>query len=143
MPQSVVDVAKAPVIAYNEKDWNAVRAAVAPGFVYDEVATQRKVQGIEDVLAVWRGWAAAIPDSKATFHSAVASGNTMILEVTWRGTHTGPLQTPSGEIPPTGKPIEIRSCQVVEIADERVQAMRQYFDMMTLMQQLGVAASGV
>ena len=40
--QSLIDAAKAPIIAYNDKDWKAVKAAVAPGFLYDEVATQRK-----------------------------------------------------------------------------------------------------
>ena len=141
MPQpSIIDVAKAPVIAYNEKDWNAVKAAVAPGFVYDEVATNRKPQGVDDVLAVWRGWATAIPDSKATFHTASAAGNTVVLEVTWQGTHTGPLQTPGGEIAPTGRKIAIRACQVIEVANEKAQVMRQYFDMATLMQQLGVAS---
>jgi len=65
MPQpSLVDIAKAPILAYNDKNWDAVRAAVSPTFVYDEVATQRKVQGVNDVLGVWRGWAAAFPDSK-------------------------------------------------------------------------------
>lgn len=141
MPQpSIIDIAKAPVIAYNEKDWNAVRAAVAPSFVYDEVATNRKPQGVNDVLAVWRGWATAIPDSKATFHTASASGNTVVLEVTWHGTHTGPLQMPGGDIAPTSRKIALRACQVIEVANDKVQVMRQYFDMATLMQQLGVAS---
>jgi len=139
-PQSAIDIAKAPIVAYNEKNWDAVRAAVAPGFVYDEVGTQRKFQGVNDVLAAWRAWASAIPDSKATFHSALVSGNTVVLEVTWRGTHTGPLRTPGGEIASTGRKIEIRACQVVEVADDRAQVMRHYFDMATLLQQLGVAS---
>lgn len=143
MPQqSLVDIAKAPIVAYNEKNWDAVKAAVAPGFVYDEVATQRRVQGIDDVLEAWRGWAKALPDSRATFHGSSTSGNTVVLEVTWRGTQTGPLQTATGQIPPTGKKIDIRACQVVEVADGKVTTMRHYFDMMTMLQQLG-AVSGV
>ena len=138
--QSLIDIAKAPIIAYNEKNWDAVKASVTSGFVYDEVATQRRVQGINDFLAAWRGWATAIPDSKATFHSALVSGNTVVLEVTWRGTQTGPLQTPHGEIAPTGKKIDIRACQVIEIAGDKPQAMRHYFDMATLLSQLGVAS---
>jgi len=138
--QSIIDMAKAPIIAYNEKNWDAVKASVTSGFVYDEVGTQRRVQGINDFLAAWCGWAAALPDSKATFHSALVSGNTVVLEVTWRGTHTGPLQTPHGEIAPTGKKIDIRACQVIEIAGDKPQAMRHYFDMATLLKQLGVAS---
>ena len=139
--QSPIDAAKAPTLAYNKKNWDAVRAAVTPGFIYDEVSSQRKVQGINDVLIVWQGWARAIPDSKATFHNALVSGNTVVLEVTWHGTHTGPLQTAAGaEIAPTGKKIELRACQVIKVMNNKARSMRQYFDMATLMQQLGVAS---
>lgn len=136
--QSLIDAAKAPTIAYNAKNWNAVKDAVAAKFVYEEVGTHRKVRGIKDVLGVWKGWATAMPDSKAKFHSALVSGNKVVVEVTWRGTHKGPLQMPTGAIPPTGKKIELRACQVVQIAGGKAQSMRQYFDMATLLQQLGV-----
>ncbi len=138
--QLLIDAAKAPVIAYGKKDWDAVRAAIAPGFRYDEVATHRKMQGADQVVACWQGWATALPDSQATFHNAFVSGDTVVLEVTWHGTHTGPLQMPTGQIAATGKPIEIRACQVFEVAGGKAQSMRQYFDMATMMQQLGVTA---
>jgi steroid delta-isomerase-like uncharacterized protein len=140
MPQqSNADIAKASVIAYNDKNWNAARASIAPGVVYDEVATQRKAQGADDVISLWQGWAKALPDSRATFDHVVESGNTVLLELTWRGTHSGPLQTPAGQIPATGKPIEVRACQVIEVADGKARVIRQYFDMVTLFQQLGIA----
>jgi steroid delta-isomerase-like uncharacterized protein len=135
--QSIVDTAKAPTLAYNKKDWNAVKAAMTPNCVYDEVATQ-KAQGVENILTIWQGWAAALPDSAATFHSALTSGNSVVIEVTWRGTHTGALRLPHREIAPTGKKIELRACQVVEVSGDKVQTIRQYFDMATLLQQLGV-----
>lgn len=139
MPQkSVVDLAKEQVIAYNEKDWDRVRAALAPEVVYDEFATHRKAKGVDEVLTNWKGWAKAIPDSRATFRSEMASGNTAVLEVTWNGTHSGPLQTPNGEIAATGKKIELRACQIVEVANDRVKSIRQYFDMGTLLEQIGV-----
>ena len=138
--KSPIDVAKAPILAYNKKDWEGVRAAIAPGFILDEVGTQRKIRGVNDVIAAFQGWAKALPDSKATIKSAFTSGNTVVLEVTWRGTHTGPLQTPRGEIAATGKKFEVRACQVVEITKDKAKAMRHYFDMTTLLQQLGVAS---
>ena len=140
--QALVDAAKASIIAYGEKDWDGVRQVVTPGLVYDEVSTNRKVRGIDDVLTIWKGWAAAFPDSKATFGEAHVSGNTVILELTWRGTHTGPLRTASGEIPATGKPMEIRACQIIDVADGKTQQIRQYFDMATMMTQLGVTGIG-
>jgi steroid delta-isomerase-like uncharacterized protein len=139
MPQkSVVDLAKEQVIAYNEKDWDRVRAAVAPNVVYDELGTQRAAKGLDELLTSWKGWATALPDSRATFRSEMASGNTAVLEVTWTGTHSGPLQTPTGAIPATGKKIDVPACQVVEVADDKVTSIRHYFDMRTLLQQIGV-----
>ena len=135
--KSFIDVAKEQVIAYNEKDWNRARAALAPEVVYDEVGTRRKLEGVDDVLTAWKGWATAIPDSRATFHSETVSGNTAVLEITWKGTHSGPLNTGKGEIPATGKKIELRAIQVVDVADDRVKSVRQYFDMGTLLQQIG------
>ena len=135
--ESMIDAAKAPIIAYGKKDWNAVRAAITPGFLYEEVATQRKMQGADQVIAGWQGWATALPDSKATINNAFVSGDTVVLELTWRGTHKGPLQTPTGQIAPTGKPIEMEACQVYQFAGGKPQSMRQYFDMATLMQQIG------
>ncbi len=141
MPQqsvlTVADVAKASTYAFNEKNWNQVRATLTPGVVYDEVATGRKAQGLEDVMSIWQGWAAALPDSRATVLNEIVSGNTVVLELAWNGTHTGPLKTPNGTINPTGKKINVRACQVIEVAGDRVSNVRHYFDMVSLLSQLG------
>lgn len=137
-PQQLIDVAKKPELAYNEKNWNAVRDCITTDIVYDEVATGRRVQGVDQVLGVWQGWAKALPDSRCTFNNAIATGNIVVLELTWRGTHTGPLETPDGTIAPTGKSIELRSCVVCELEGEKTKLQRQYFDMGTLLEQIGV-----
>jgi steroid delta-isomerase-like uncharacterized protein len=135
--KSIIDIAKAPAIAYNDKNWEAVRASLAPGAVYDEVGTQRRIEGVDEILSAWRGWGTALPDSRATFDATHVSGNIAILELTWHGTQKGALQTPAGEIPPSGKKIEIRACWVVEVAGDKVRSIRHYFDMATMLQQIG------
>jgi steroid delta-isomerase-like uncharacterized protein len=137
-PQQLIDAAKAPFTAYNEKNWDKIRTLLTSDFVYDEVGTQRKTQGIDQVITLWQGWATALPDSKCSFDNAVASGNTVVLELTWRGTHKGELQTPNGPIAATNKQIEIRACNVVQLEGEKVKSQRHYFDMATMLQQLGV-----
>jgi len=135
--KSIVDIAKAQVIAYNDRNWDAVRASLAPRVVYDEVGTQRRIEGVDEVITAWNGWASALPDSRATFDATHVSGDIAILELTWRGTHKGALKTPAGEIAATGKKIEIRACQVVEVAGDKVKSIRHYFDMATMLQQIG------
>jgi len=136
---SLIDIAKAPNNGYGKKDWKAVRASVTPGVLYDEIATHRNMKGVDQFLAVLQGWGKAFPDSKATYQNAIASGTTVVLELTWHGTHTGPLQTPEGSVAATGKPIKLPACMVVEIGDGKVKSIRHYFDMATLMQQLGIS----
>ena len=138
-PQQLIDAAKAPILAYNDKKWNAVRSSITPDAVYDEIATNRKVQGADQIIPLWQGWATAFPDSRGTFNNELASGTTVVLEVTWRGTHQGPLQTPNGPIAATGKRIDIRACMVVEVINDKAKVQRHYFDMATLLQQIGVA----
>jgi len=137
--RSLIDIAKGPNNAYDRKDWEAAKASVVPGVLYEEIATHRSVKGADQFVAVLQGWAKAFPDSKATYHNAIASGTTVVLELTWNGTHAGPLQMPDGNIPATGKPIKVAACMVVETGDGKVKSMRHYFDMATLMQQLGIA----
>lgn len=138
--QTLVDAAQAPVIAYNNRNWDAATRALTLDFVYDEVGTRRLVRGVAEVISVWKGWAAAFSDSNATIEEAHVSGNTVILEVTLRGTHTGTLRTPGGDIPPTGRQVEIRSCQIVQVADGKAKRVRHYFDMATILSQLGINA---
>jgi steroid delta-isomerase-like uncharacterized protein len=138
--QQLIDAAKAPLTAFNEKDWNAVRASVTSDFVYDEVATHRRVQGVDQVIPLWQDWATAFPDARATFDRALPSDRTVVLELTWNGTHKGPLQTPQGPIAATGKRIDIRSCMVTEIGGDKAKLQRHYFDMATMLQQLGISA---
>ena len=136
--QQLIDAAKASLVGYNDKDWDAVRRSLDPNCIYDEVSTNRKVQGVDQVIALWQGWAAAFPDSRATFERELASDNVVVLEVTWRGTHTGPLPTARGTIPASGNRIEIRACMVAELANDKPRLERHYFDMTTLLQQIGV-----
>lgn len=138
-PQALVTIAKALIEAYNEKNWDRAKASITKDFIYDEVPTGRNVTGRDATIEAWKGWAEAFPDSKGTFHSAlVAEKDTVVLELTWAGTHRGPLQTPKGAIAPTGKSIEIRACAIIQVAGEQARTQRHYFDMATLLRQLGV-----
>lgn len=137
--RELIEIAKAATEAYNRKDWDAARELLAPDFVYDEVATGRKVKGVEKVLDLWRGWAKAFPDSRGTMEDPLVDGNEVVLRLRWRGTHSGPLSLPSGEVLPSKKKIDLRACEVFRIEDGKAVEIRHYFDMLTMLSQLGVA----
>ena len=137
-PKQLIDAAKAPLLAYSAKDWDKVKRSITSNFIYDEVGTARKVQGIDNVVPLWQEWAAAMPDSKATIHAAHVSGNTVVLELTWTGTHTGPLNLPTGTVAGTGKGIDMRAAAIFEITGGKASTQRHYFDMATMLNQLGI-----
>lgn len=134
---NVIETAKAATIAYNDKNWGKLKAVFAEKGVYDEKGTGRRIQGIGQIIEAWQGWGKAIPDSKATFVAEYASGDTAVLEVVWKGVHTGPLQTPTGIIPASNKRIEVPACQVLKVEGGKVTSFTHYFDMVTLLTQIG------
>ena len=137
--QELIDAANAPTYAFNESDWDRVRETLTEDFIYDEVCTNRVAQGVENVIELWKGWRIACPDIHGTITNAFTGDGKVLKELTWLGTHTGPLQTPDGEIPATGKSVDFRSCEVWTIEAGKGKSMVHYIDMMTLMQQLGLA----
>ena len=65
--KSILEVAKSQIIAFNDKNWEAAKEVLATDIIYDEVATQRRIQGVKEVLSAWKGWAKAFPDVKGSF----------------------------------------------------------------------------
>ena len=140
-PKALLSAAKALVETFNARDWDGARAAVTTDFVYEEMGTGRKLTGADAALEAFKGWVQAFPDATGTYRGThVADDGTVVLEVTWTGTHRGPLQTPDGPIAPTGKRIDVPACMVVDVAGDKARAQRHYFDMVTLLRQLGVTA---
>ena len=82
---------------------------------------------------------AAFPDRTMTVDVLVEQGDTIAAEWTVAGTHTGPLVMPdSTELPPTGKRIELKGMELVQIRDGKAAVHHQYWDNMALAGQLGV-----
>ena len=135
---NVIDIAKASIAAYNDRDWSRAKELLAADAIYDEKATHRRIQGPGEIMQAWQGWAKAFPDSKGTIVNEFANGDTAILEIVWRGVHSGPLQTPTGIIPASNKSIEMAACQIVRVENGKVKSASHYFDMLTMLTQIGV-----
>src|SRR5438034_1317782 len=114
-----------------------MRATLASDARYDELGTQRKVEGPEMIVELFKGWKTAFPDAVGTVSSAVASGNKAALEITWKGTHTGPLESAEGTIPASGKRQETPAACFFTFEGDKIKESRHYFDSTTLLKQIG------
>ncbi len=60
----------------------------------------------------------------------MSSGDLVVAEVRWRGTHTGPLATPDGEVPATGRSIDLWGSNWSVWADGRMTHQRNHIDVL-------------
>jgi steroid delta-isomerase-like uncharacterized protein len=140
---SIIEAARSFVEAFNRADWQRLEAALSPDCVYDEFGTGRQVRGAGDIVGLFQGWKRAMPDAEGTVEDLVAGEDKVALEVTWRGTLTGPLPAPGGEIEPTGKTQVTPAAIILKFEGDAVKESHQYFDSVTLLQQLGVMPAPV
>ena len=56
---NVIEIAKAQISAYNDKNWSDVKDVLAADAVYDEKGMQRRIQGADAIIEVWQGAAKA------------------------------------------------------------------------------------
>ena len=132
-----IEVAKVAVEAFGDANWDRLRASLGPDSVYEEFATGRRIVGVEPIIEANEGWKHAFPDARGRVRNAVASGSTVTLEITWEGTHTGDLVGPQGTIPASGRSVSLPAAQVVEVEGDQAKSTRHYFDLMSLMTQIG------
>ncbi len=133
----LIKIAREVVDAFNTSDWERTEALMTPDYLYNEVGTRRRIQGPEEVVAALQGWKQAMPDAEGTVTNAFASGNTVTLEITWEGTHTGPLEGPTGTIPASGKRQVTPAAWILTFEGDKIKESHHYFDMVTLLDQIG------
>jgi steroid delta-isomerase-like uncharacterized protein len=137
MSLQALQIGQALLEAFNDADWPRFRATLAPGVVYEETGTGRRLEGVEAYMAALAGWKQAIPDARGSIRQSIASGDTAMFELVWEGTHTGPLESPGGVIPASGKQIYVQAALASTIQGDKVVSVRHYLDVMTLLQQIG------
>jgi steroid delta-isomerase-like uncharacterized protein len=85
----------------------------------------------------------AFPDAAYTVASFVEQGEAFADEWTFAGTQTGPFLLPDGtQVPPTGRRVEIRGMELVQLRDGQIVVDNLYYDMTAAVVQLGVVPDG-
>ena len=135
--EEMITIAREQVDSFNTGDWERLEKRLTAHSRYHELGTQREVESPERIVELFKGWKTAFPDAAGTVTSAVGSGNTAVLEVTWKGTHTGPLETAEGTIPASGKQQETPAAFAFAFEGGRIKESRHYFDSTTLHKQIG------
>ena len=86
----------------------------------------------------------ACPDIAWAVESFVEQGDSFADEWSFVATHTGPFQLPDGtELPPSGKQVELRGMEFVQVRDGKIVVDNLYYDNLAVLVQLGLVPEGV
>ena len=123
--------------AFNEADWERFRGVLSPDTVYTETGTGRRVEGADAYVTLCQGWKVALPDVRGTIRGAIATEDQVAQEILWEGTHTGPMETPGGTLPPSGAQISVEASLWLRFQGDKAREVHHYLDVLSLLQQIG------
>jgi predicted ester cyclase len=97
-----------------------------------------KATNAKDATAFAMTWLKAFPDGKMKVRSEIVSAPWVVQEILMEGTHTAPLESPTGTIKPTYKKVVGYGVQILRVENGKIAEARIYFDQLDQMQQLGL-----
>lgn len=120
--------------AWQPFDEEKVFSFHTPDFAFEDVARGTVIRGHEAFRVFVKELFSGFPDAKWELLSSFESGDRACVEHIMTGTHKGDLPG----LPATGKAISIRMAEVYELKDGKISKASEYYDGMTMLQQLGM-----
>lgn len=121
-----------------EEVFNANNMAPLPMIVAANVVSHQPggqdVKGVEGFKQLVAMYKTGFPDARITVQDQIAEGDKVATRWTATGTHKGDLMG----IKPTGKQVKITGITIDRIAGGKIVEEWEDFDLMGMMQQLGV-----
>jgi ketosteroid isomerase-like protein len=122
---------------FNAHDIDGFAAVLA-----DDVAFQAPGglagRGRPQCLEFYGGWLSAFPDGHVEVHDVYFIDDLAVEVGTFSGTQNGVLNSPTGEIPPTGRSVSVDYVQVLRFRDGKHASFNLLFDRLLMLEQLGL-----
>jgi ketosteroid isomerase-like protein len=131
-----IALATSVIDAFSAGDWDRLRAALADDLEFRASGTAAEFHGADALIAHLQNIRAGLPDIRCEIVESTTSGSLVILGIKWTGTHSGTLQTPFGDISPSGRVVHTTSQWMLRIDRGRVTGIRA-LDSLGLLGQFG------
>jgi steroid delta-isomerase-like uncharacterized protein len=126
--------------AFNAHDEKALLALDTPDVTFSAPGGVT-LRGREASTGYAMAWLNAFPDARMVIRNEIISGDTIVQEFTFEGTHTATLSAPTGDIPATNRRLSGRGAQIMKVRDGLVADTQLYFDQVDVLTQLGLMPS--
>ncbi|GGG63850.1 hypothetical protein GCM10011374_29190 [Kocuria dechangensis] len=125
--------------ALNAHDPAAFAALYSQDAIVYTPASPEPLRGRAAIQQDAQQWRTAMPDMMVELEELVVEGSTAAMRLLFVGTHTGPLTTPSGQVPPTGRRVSVPMAVFTRRGEGGTNDLEhRYLDMVGMAQQLGL-----
>ena len=93
----------------------------------------------EQYTAYLKGFLDAFPDLHFDILQTIAQGDYVVINWRARGTHTGPMRAPNGDmVPPTNRKSTVEGSTTYEFRGGKIAKSKIFWDMVGMLVQLGL-----
>ncbi|MGH9280639.1 MAG: nuclear transport factor 2 family protein [Acidimicrobiales bacterium] len=128
------DVALGYFRALSEGDVETAVSLIADGA--DFRSPMGSMDGKDAIRAFLGGFDSAFPGAHFDVEHTLEDGGMVAVEGAYRGVHGGPLMTPGGVLPATGRSVSAPFVTVFDVAGGQIRSHRPYWDVAGFMAQL-------
>jgi len=125
------------ISTWNARDKSAWISLFGPDFDLS-LPGGLQADGIAAAQLFYALWQDAFPDNRVEPQRIITEGDTVVLESIFDGTHTGPLNLPTGSVPPTNKHARVPYVLVGTAGADTFARMVFYYDQVEILEQLGL-----
>jgi len=127
--------------AFNRHDAAGFASAYASNAIVYDPQYPEPLRGRDSVRQDIETFFQTFPDISGAAQRVFEKGNETAFEASFKGTNKGALKTPAGDVPPTNKAVSMAGAIFVRFNSQgEIEEERRYFDMASMMAQLGVTA---
>lgn len=140
MSEASVEANKALVMRFNEEVFNNHDLAAVDRFLStDHFNHVTGASGADDFKRIVKTVLSVAPDSRSEVDEVVAEGDTVVLFLTWSGTHQGDVTLAGRRILPSGIKFAVAHVHRYRVVDGAITEHFAVRDDLSLLRQLGGA----
>ncbi|MBV9653545.1 MAG: ester cyclase [Acetobacteraceae bacterium] len=122
--------------AFNEHDILAWTEILDDEVVFE--APGLRGEGKTACAEFYGSWFRAFPDAHVDVHGTHIVDDVAAEEGTFTGTHNGVLHGATGDIPPTGRSVQVAYIQVIRFRNGKCVSFNLAYDRLSMLEQLGL-----